>query len=53
MTANLLDRFRGDPCLRNIDRFLARSLTRTTVAVDEGELSPWVTWPSLTYTRKG
>lgn len=31
----------------SMDRFFANSLTLTNVAIDSGELSPWVTWPTF------
>lgn len=43
----LLDAYRSDKAYPNIERFFRASKTYTTVAVDSGELSPWVTWPTL------
>jgi hypothetical protein len=41
----LLDRFKGK--FRHIDKFFDNSHTLTNVAVDSGELSPWITWPTF------
>ena len=43
----LIDRYIDDPRFPNLKTFFARSAQFTSVAVDSGELSPWVTWPSL------
>ncbi len=43
----LIDRYSDQHRLPNISRFLKQSHQFTTVAVDTGELSPWVTWPTL------
>ena len=43
----LLDRFMDDPEFPAIRRFFDGSKTFTTFTVDQGELSPWVTWPSF------
>ena len=43
----LIDRYRDDPSLPNLREFFDRSTQFTSVAVDSGELSPWVTWPTL------
>ena len=43
----LIDRYIDDPRFPNLKIFFARSAQFTSVAVDSGELSPWVTWPSL------
>jgi len=43
----LLDRYVDAPELPNLSAFLRGSHQFTTVAVDTGELSPWVTWPTL------
>jgi hypothetical protein len=43
----MLDRFRSDSALRNLRAFFDGARTYTTEAVDVGELSPWVTWPSF------
>jgi hypothetical protein len=32
---------------RHIDRFFGTARTYTTISRDSGELSPWITWPSL------
>ena len=42
----LIDLYAGRGC-HNLSRLIAVSETYTTMAVDEGELSPWVTWPSF------
>ncbi|MBI3544210.1 MAG: hypothetical protein HY075_13150 [Deltaproteobacteria bacterium] len=41
----LIDRFKAD--YPNIRRFFDSSRTFTSVTVDTGELSPWITWPSF------
>ena len=43
----LIDRYIDDPRFPNLKTFFAKSAQFTSVAVDSGELSPWVTWPSL------
>jgi len=43
----LLDRYAGRPELRHLHRFLEGSHQFTSRAVDSGELSPWVTWPTI------
>lgn len=43
----LVDRYAGRPEFERISRFLKQSHQFTTVAVDTGELSPWVTWPTF------
>lgn len=43
----LVDHFKGDPAFPNLRRFMSTSRTHTTRSHDTGELSPWVTWPSL------
>jgi hypothetical protein len=43
----LIDRYAGLPEFASIRRFLRQAHQFTTVAVDTGELSPWVTWPTL------
>ncbi len=43
----LLDRYIADPAYPNIREFFSRSSHYTSIAVDSGELSPWVTWPSM------
>ena len=43
----LIDRYVERPELGNIRRFLEQAHQFTTIAVDTGELSPWVTWPTL------
>lgn len=45
----ILDHYLAQPRYRNssISRFFANSTTYTNVAVDTGELSPWVTWPTF------
>lgn len=43
----LIDRYGDRPGLSNIGRLLKRAHQYTTVAVDTGELSPWVTWPTF------
>jgi len=42
----LIDRFSGN-AYSSIDRFFSNSRTLTNVAIDSGELSPWVTWPTF------
>ncbi len=43
----LIDRYGDRGAFSNTSRFLRQSHQFTTVAVDTGELSPWVTWPTL------
>ncbi|MGE0358423.1 MAG: hypothetical protein AB7P08_16075 [Burkholderiales bacterium] len=43
----LLDRYAGDDAFPRLREFLAGAHQFTTVAVDTGELSPWVTWPTM------
>lgn len=43
----VVDLYRNDPRFPGIAAFFSRAETFTTVAVDSGELSPWVTWPTL------
>src|SRR5688500_16209122 len=43
----LIDRHLSDPALSHLGRFFSRAAQYTSVAVDTGELSPWVTWPTL------
>ena len=43
----LIDRYVERSELANIRRFLQKAHQFTTVAVDTGELSPWVTWPTF------
>jgi len=43
----VIDRFSKLPQLKNIQKFFASSKNLTTLTVDSGELSPWVTWPSF------
>jgi len=43
----LIDRYGDQHRFPNISRFLKQAHQFTTVAVDTGELSPWVTWPTL------
>lgn len=43
----LLDRYIDDPTYPNIKAFFSRANCYTSTAVDSGELSPWVTWPSM------
>ncbi len=43
----LLDRYLTVPEYPNIREFFSRSSHYTSIAVDSGELSPWVTWPSM------
>jgi len=43
----LIDRYADRPEFASIRRFLDQAHQFTTVAVDTGELSPWVTWPTL------
>jgi len=43
----LLDRYLGRPEYPHLNRFFEHSSHFTTMAVDIGELSPWVTWPTV------
>jgi hypothetical protein len=43
----VIDLYRETPGYPHLRRFFAESKTYTTMAVDSGELSPWVTWPTL------
>ncbi len=43
----LIDRYAALPEYPHLREFLAGSHQLTTMAVDTGELSPWVTWPTL------
>jgi hypothetical protein len=43
----LLDRYLGHPELPALTRFFEAAQTRTTLSQDQGELSPWITWPSF------
>lgn len=43
----VIDRYAEPVRFPNLHRFFQESHQFTTVAVDSGELSPWVTWPSL------
>ncbi|MCA3017417.1 MAG: hypothetical protein ING62_02055, partial [Rhodocyclaceae bacterium] len=43
----LVDRYREDPAFPNIRQFFQEAQSFTTRAVDTGELSPWVTWPTV------
>jgi len=43
----LIDRYVNDAAYPNIRAFLAQASQYTSVAGDTGELSPWVTWPSM------
>ena len=43
----VVDLYLKHPVGPNLGRFFSDAQTWTTVAVDTGELSPWVTWPSL------
>jgi hypothetical protein len=43
----LVDRYAAHPRLGNLRRFFERASTYTSVAVDAGELSPWITWPTM------
>jgi hypothetical protein len=43
----LVDAYLAEGRCPNLRKFLSSSTTHTTLAVDSGELSPWVTWPSL------
>ena len=43
----LIDRFKDDSRYVSIARFFNHSRNLTNVAVDAGELSPWITWPTF------
>ncbi len=43
----LIDLFKADARYCALDRFFRESSTFTNVAVDRGELSPWITWPTF------
>lgn len=43
----LIDRYRDDPAFPHIGKFFKEAHCFTSRAVDTGELSPWVTWPTL------
>lgn len=43
----VIDLYLSDSRFPHIGKFFGSSRTYTTLAVDSGELSPWVTWPSL------
>jgi hypothetical protein len=43
----LIDRALAQPALVATREFFSRAQTYTTMSDDEGELSPWITWPSL------
>lgn len=43
----LLDRYLGRPEFPHLNQFFEQSSHFTTLAVDVGELSPWVTWPTV------
>lgn len=43
----LLDHFMDHERLPNIRRFFSSAQCFTTRSTDEGELSPWITWPSF------
>lgn len=43
----LIDRFIDDPRYPAIREFFRDSMALTNVAVDAGELSPWITWPTF------
>jgi hypothetical protein len=43
----LLDRYLGRPEFPHVNKFFEISSHFTTVTVDIGELSPWVTWPTF------
>src|SRR6266851_6960648 len=43
----VVDRFVEDPRLPHLRDFFRSSRTYTTRSADIGELSPWITWPSL------
>jgi hypothetical protein len=43
----IIDRFWSDPEYPAVRRFFSGSLNLKNVAVDSGELSPWITWPTF------
>ena len=43
----VIDKVLADPRFPNTRRFFQEAATFTTISRDTGELSPWVTWPSL------
>src|SRR5256885_1700986 len=43
----IVDHFRNNERFPNLRAFFQSSATYTTTCKDVGELSPWVTWPSL------
>lgn len=43
----LIDRYVDDPAYPHLRQFMCAAEQYTTVTVDSGELSPWVTWPTL------
>ena len=43
----VIDRFKADVRYGALNRFFRESRTFTNVAVDRGELSPWITWPTF------
>jgi hypothetical protein len=47
MPWRLIDRYVDSPDFPHICQFFERSHQYTNVAVDTGELSPWVTWPTM------
>lgn len=43
----MIDRFHGQPEYPALTRFFSTARNLTNVAVDSGELSPWITWPTF------
>jgi hypothetical protein len=43
----VIDRFHGQPEYPALTRFFSTARNLTNVAVDSGELSPWITWPTF------
>ena len=43
----LIDHFRSQGNYPMLKKFFSEAETHTTIAEEEGELSPWITWPSL------
>src|SRR5690349_12704812 len=43
----MIDRAMANARFGTIRRFFNASKTYTTISRDKGELSPWITWPSL------
>lgn len=43
----ILDKYLGTGTYKNLSRFFGSGVQYTTVNSDVGELSPWVTWPTL------